>query len=82
MLALLAQAQPMLRKLDPVTRAQVFMALLGLILLGLLLILVVMVGGHYVRRLARHRPATTSPQDLWYRKPLVPESPEASDEGP
>lgn len=45
-----------LERLDPPRRAAVVMALLGLTLIGLLLITVVMVGGHWVRRLARHRP--------------------------
>jgi hypothetical protein len=34
------------------------MALLGLTLVGLFLVTFVMVGGHWVRRLARHRPGT------------------------
>ena len=43
-------------RLDPPRRAAVIMALLGLTLVGLFLITFVMVGGHWVRRLARHRP--------------------------
>jgi hypothetical protein len=43
-------------RLDPPRRAAVVMALLGLTLVGLFLITFVMVGGHWVRRLARHRP--------------------------
>ena len=45
-----------LERLDPPRRAAVVMALLGLTLVGLFLITFVMVGGHWVRRLARHRP--------------------------
>src|SRR3954465_5660913 len=45
-----------LERLDPPRRAAVIMALLGLTLIGLFLITFVMVGGHWVRRLARHRP--------------------------
>jgi hypothetical protein len=45
-----------IERLDPPRRAAVVMALLGLTLIGLLLITFVMVGGHWVRRLARHRP--------------------------
>ena len=45
-----------LERLDPPRRAAVVMALLGLTLIGLFLITFVMVGGHWVRRLARHRP--------------------------
>ena len=55
---LLAQqaAEPVLERLDPPRRAAVIMALLGLVLTGLLLVTIAMVGGHWVRRLARHRP--------------------------
>lgn len=45
-----------LERLDPPRRAAVVMALLGLTLIGLFLVTFVMVGGHWVRRLARHRP--------------------------
>jgi hypothetical protein len=45
-----------LERLDPPRRAAVVMALLGLTLVGLFLITFAMVGGHWVRRLARHRP--------------------------
>jgi hypothetical protein len=45
-----------IERLDPPRRAAVIMALLGLTLVGLFLIAFVMVGGHWVRRLARHRP--------------------------
>jgi hypothetical protein len=45
-----------LERLDPPRRAAVVMALLGLTLIGMFLITFVMVGGHWVRRLARHRP--------------------------
>src|SRR3954447_11277406 len=48
---------PVLEQLDPPRRAAVVMALLGLTLVGLFLITTVLVGGHWVRRLARHRPA-------------------------
>lgn len=48
--------EPVLERLDPPRRAAVVMALLGLVLLGLLLVACVMIGAHWVRRLARHRP--------------------------
>ena len=50
--------EAVLERLDPPRRAAVVMALLGLTLLGLFLIIFVMVGGHWVRKLARHRPGT------------------------
>lgn len=51
---------PVLERLDPPRRAAVVMALLGLTLIGLFLIIFVMVGGHWVRRLARQRPGRRS----------------------
>jgi hypothetical protein len=59
-----------LERLDPPRRAAVVMALLGLTLVGLFLITFVMVGGHWVRRLARHRPG---------RRRFVPKA--ATDDG-
>ena len=49
-------AEPVFERLDAPVRAAVVMALLALTLVGLFLITFVMVGGHWVRRLARHRP--------------------------
>jgi hypothetical protein len=45
-----------IEQLKPEVRLAVVMALLGLTLVGLFLITFVMVGGHWVRRLARQRP--------------------------
>lgn len=50
--------EPVLERLDPPQRAAVVMALLALTLIGLFLITFAMVGGHWVRRLARHRPGS------------------------
>jgi hypothetical protein len=47
---------PVLERLDPPRRAAVVMALLALVLTGLALVTCVMVGAHWVRRLARHKP--------------------------
>jgi hypothetical protein len=52
-----AAASSVLERLDPPKRAAVVMALLGLVLTGLVLVTCVMLGGHWVRRLARHRPS-------------------------
>ena len=49
-------AAPVLERLDPPRRAAVVMALLALVLTGLVLITCVMLGAHWVRRLARHKP--------------------------
>jgi hypothetical protein len=50
--------EPVLERLDPPRRAAVVMALLALTLIGLFLIVFAMVGGHWVRRLARDRPGS------------------------
>ena len=47
---------PVMEQLDPPRRAAVVMALLALVLTGLLLVTCVMLGAHWVRRLARHKP--------------------------
>jgi hypothetical protein len=49
-------AEPVLERLDPPRRAAVVMALLALVLTGVLLVTIAMLGGHWVRRLARYRP--------------------------
>jgi hypothetical protein len=49
-------AGPALERLDPPRRAAVVMALLALVLTGLVLITCAMLGAHWVRRLARHKP--------------------------
>jgi hypothetical protein len=56
--SLLAQqpAQPVLQRLDPPQRAAVIMAILALVLTGLMLVAAVMLGAHWVRRLARQGP--------------------------
>jgi hypothetical protein len=51
------QQLPPLERLDPPRRAAVIMALLALVLLGLVLVTCIMIGGHWVRRMARHKPS-------------------------
>jgi hypothetical protein len=58
-----------LNRLDPPRRAAVVMALLGLTLIGLFLVAFVMVGGHWVRRLARHKPGQRT-----FGKPIASEA--------
>jgi ferric-dicitrate binding protein FerR (iron transport regulator) len=75
-------AEAVLERLDPPRRAAVVMALLALTLIGLFLIVFTMVGGHWVRRLARHRPARTrrpgaeAPDDSQLRQALESVLPE------
>ncbi len=60
-IVLLAQQKdPPLKLLDPAQRVAVIMALLALVLTGLFLVMTVMLGAHWVRRLARQRPSNRS----------------------
>lgn len=84
LIAAVQGAEPVLEKLDPPRRAAVVMALLALTLIGLFSIVFIMVGGHWVRRMARHRPgkAGAAPTDklaetLQLRKSLESVLPEA-----
>jgi hypothetical protein len=52
------ETRPVLERLDPPRRAAVVMALLALVLTGLLLVACAMLGAHWVRRMARHRPSS------------------------
>jgi hypothetical protein len=73
--------QPVWERLAPPDRAKLLMVLLGLVLLGLMLVVLVVAGGRYVRRLSRAGLEKTAPRDdNWYRKPLVPAEPD--DESP
>ena len=47
-------AEPLLERLDPERRVAVVMALLGIAILGIFLVTVILLGGSWVRRLARH----------------------------
>lgn len=58
-LAVEEPAEPVLQLLDPPRRAAVLMAILGLVLLGIVLVACVMIGGRWVRRLARHEHGPT-----------------------
>ncbi len=71
---------PMIDKLDPTTRTQVLMALLGIVLAGLTLVTLIVVGARYVRRLGVARTPTPTHQDEWYKKPLTPESDPTEDD--
>ena len=57
------EIKPVLERIDPPRRAAIIMALLGLTLVGLFLIILAMVGGHWARRLARQRPIASARRD-------------------
>jgi hypothetical protein len=52
-------AEPLIERLDPPRRAAVLMAILGLVLLGLALVACVMIGGRWLRRVARQQHGRT-----------------------
>ena len=61
---LFAQQATAPEKLPPPLRAKVYMALLGILLIGLLLIVIVLLGGHWVRRLGSYRRGPAVPADF------------------
>jgi len=71
------QAEPLIRRLDPQTRAKVLATLAGLIILGITMIVLVWLGGRATRRYmgtdakSRRRAPDVNPDD-WAHKPLVP----------
>ena len=71
------QAEPLLMRLDPASRAKVLMALMALLLAGVALVALAWLGGRRLRRIASTRlPKTRPHEDGWYRKPLVPDESE------
>src|SRR5262245_52014645 len=48
--------QPVLERLDPQRRTAVIMAIIWMVVIGLILVTCTMLGGRWVRRIARQRP--------------------------
>lgn len=71
---LFAQQSVPTKEMPPPTRAAALMALLGLALLGLLLVVIILLGGHWVRRIGSHRRGPSVPRDV-----LVPRRSDSSD---
>ena len=66
-------------KLPPPTRAAVLMALLGIALLGMLIVVIILLGGHWVRRQGNVRRGPAVPPD---RRPFIgPTPPEGGGDG-
>jgi hypothetical protein len=73
------KAEPLLMRLQPVTRAKILMALLALVLVGIALVALVWIGARHLRRIAKTPLRSTRPHDDdWYRKPLIPPDPPSS----
>ncbi len=71
---LLAQAEPA-KEMPPTTRAVAMMALLGIALLGMLLVVIILLGGHWVRRQGSHRRGPVVPPDMILKKDSPPAEP-------
>lgn len=70
-----------IQRLEPQLRAELLMAFLGLVLIGLALVVLVILWAHHVRRLARMRnQAGTETEDRWYAKPLAAGNDRASNQ--
>lgn len=63
------------KPMPPTTKAIVLMALLGIVLLGLLLVVLILLGGHWVRRVGSHRRGPSVPPDLVIRNEPPPRVP-------
>lgn len=59
----LAEAAAPVEKLPPPTRAALFMALVGIALIGMFFIVAILLGGHWVRRQGSHRRGPSVPPD-------------------
>jgi hypothetical protein len=74
---LLAQAAKNVEKLPPPTKAAAQMALIGIALVGLLFVVMILLGGHWVRRQGIPRRGPIVPPD---RAPLRSDPPPRNDE--
>jgi hypothetical protein len=70
----------MVGAIEPVVRAKLVMALLALVVLGIGLLVMVVMGGRYARRIARTPlPPSRVHEDRWYAKPLNPSQTDPSE---
>jgi len=73
-----AQAQPA-PQLPPTIKTAALMTLLGIALLGMLLVVFILLGGHWVRRIGSHRRGPVVPPDLVLKKDPPNEKPKLPD---
>jgi hypothetical protein len=75
------QAEPLLKRLDPVLRTKVLMALAALLILAGASIALLLLWTRYVKRRIRQPfPASRAHEDDWYNKPLVKPRDDKDDE--
>ncbi len=68
-------AQQAERKVPEPTRTMILMALLGILLLGMLLVVGILLGGHWVRRQGRERRGPVVPPDVLLPRTTEPQRP-------
>jgi hypothetical protein len=73
----------MVSAIEPLLRAKLLLALVGLVALGVGMAAMIVLGGRYARRVARTPlPKSRLHDDRWYAKPLVtPEPDRTSNDG-
>ena len=80
--SLLAQVDAKADLPEP-TKAAAIMALLAIALLGMLIVVIILLGGHWVRRVGNYRRGTAVPPDLVLRpRSDSPETPFSADNSP
>ena len=78
---LLAQAEANPKLPEPI-RAYALMALLGIALLGMFLVVIILLGGHWVRKIGNYRRGPSVPPDFVLRPVEDPEAPVTDAQGP
>lgn len=78
---LLAQTETP-KQIPPTTRTAALMALLAIALLGMLLVVIILLGGHWVRRQGNYRRGPIVPHDLMLKKGPPSSEPNLPDNGP
>ena len=63
--------KPLIERLDPRSRIAVLSALLGILLVGILMLVMIVMGGRYVRRFMRRPPRSVPPIDAAGENPTV-----------
>ena len=66
----------------PLVKAKAMLALLGIVIVGIGLLMMAVLGGGIVRRLARHRAGVSKPlDDPWYKRRLEEKLPDEPSDG-
>jgi hypothetical protein len=63
--------RPLIERLDARTRIAMLSALLGILLVGLVMLVMISLGGRFVRRVIRRRPRSVPPGSATVREPAA-----------